>query len=236
LQQTLIAGQDCQVSPLGADVPFGALVSGLTLEHLQDQAARKALFDLWVDRGVLVFRGENTSEMHVALSRVFGALERHVFKETWVDGFPELVKIKYYPDDGTLYEVDGKVLGGWLPWHSDLVYTDTINHGGVLRAMQLPPTGGLTGFIDQIAAYERLPQRLQDKIEDLHVVYVMDLNAERQRYGREVRAVPARGQVLPADHGAGIPVSPHPAPHGLPAGGNRPEGAERLAPVRPGRL
>jgi taurine dioxygenase len=184
LQQTLIAGQDCQVSPLGEGVPFGALVSGLTLAHLQDQAARKALFDLWIDRGVLVFRGENTSEMHVALSRVFGALERHVFKETWVDGFPELVKIKYYPDDGTLYDVDGKVLGGWLPWHSDLVYTDTINHGGILRAMQLPPTGGLTGFIDQIAAYERLPRRLQDQIEDLHVVYVMDLNAERQRYGR----------------------------------------------------
>jgi len=172
-----------EVTPLGVNTPFGATVSGLTLAHLRDETVRKALYDLWIDRGVLLFRGESTSEMHVELSKCFGRLEQHVFKETWVDGHPELVKVKYYPDDGNVYEIDGKHCGGFLNWHSDLVYTDTINRGGVLRPVQLPDSGGQTGFIDQIAAYDRLPDRLKEKIEGLHVVYAMDLNQEHIRFG-----------------------------------------------------
>jgi taurine dioxygenase len=53
------------------------------------------------------------------------------------------------------------------------VYTDTINHGGLLRALQTTSRGGTTGFIDQIEAYTRLPQALKDRIEDLSVVYQM---------------------------------------------------------------
>lgn len=174
-----------QATALPEAAPFGATVRGLTRGQLDDPAVRQALFDLWIDKGVLLFRdGEATSDVHVELSRCFGKLERHVFPETWVDGHPELVKVKYYPDDGTLYEIDGRQVGGFLPWHSDLIYTDTINRGGILRPVQLPPTGGLTGFIDQIAAYDRLPAALQARIEDLHVVYAMDINFAHQRYDR----------------------------------------------------
>jgi taurine dioxygenase len=173
-----------EVTPLSDGVPFGATVTGLRLAHLQDPAIRKALFDLWIDRGVLLFRGEDSAEMHVELSKVFGGLEEHVYKETWVDGRSELVKIKFYPDNGNIYQIDGELIGGYLPWHSDLVYTDTINRGGILKPVQLPGSGGLTGFIDQIAAYDRLPQKLKDKIEGLHVVYDMDLNQEHMRFGR----------------------------------------------------
>ena len=60
-----------------------------------------------------------------------------------------------------------------LDWHSDLVYTDTINHGGLLRAIKTTSRGGTTGFIDQIEAYARLPQHLKERIEDLSVVYQM---------------------------------------------------------------
>ena len=173
-----------EITSLGLDVPFGAIVSGLTLADLDVPAVRATLLDLWIDRGVLLFRGEDTPEMHIRLSECFGQLERHVFPETWVDGRPELVKVKYYPDDGSVYEIDGELRGGWLPWHSDLVYTDTINRGGILRPVQLPSTLGMTGLIDQIAAYERLPAALQARIEGLHVVYAMDLNSANHKFGR----------------------------------------------------
>jgi taurine dioxygenase len=173
-----------QVAPLGADVAFGAMVLGLTLEKLGDQSVRKALYDLWIDRGVLLFRGDSSAEMHVELSKCFGTLERHPFPESWVEGRCELVKIKYYPDNGTVYEVDGELRGGWLPWHADLFYTDKINHGGILMPVQLPQNSGKTGFIDRIAAYDRLPQDLKVKIEGLHAVYAMDINAEHMRYAR----------------------------------------------------
>jgi taurine dioxygenase len=173
------------IGPLDTGLPFGASVFGLELHHLQDAAVRRQLFDLWIDKGVLLFRdGENNAEMQVELSKCFGNLERHVFRETWVENHPELVKVKYYPDDGTCYDIGGELIGGYLPWHSDLTYTDKINHGGILRPDQLPASGGLTGFIDKIANYDDLPADLKQKIDGLHVVYGMDLNAANQKFGR----------------------------------------------------
>ena len=172
------------VESLAEGLPFGAMVTGLALRDLEDESVREQLRDLWIARGLILFRGEDTTAMQVALSEVFGPLERHVFPETWVEGHPELVQVKYYPQDGTCYEIAGELRGGWLPWHSDLVYTDRVNHGGILRPVELPPSIGLTGFVDQIAAYERLPERLKRAIEDLHAVYAMDLNSANHKFGK----------------------------------------------------
>ena len=114
--------------------------------------------------------------MQIELSRCFGELEPHLFKETRSEGNPDLVRLKYYPEDGTLYKVNGELRGSWLPWHSDLVYSAQINRGGILRPVQLPSWLGHTGFLCQIAAYERLPQELRERIEGLHVVYEVRIN------------------------------------------------------------
>ena len=174
------------IAPPGDGIPFGAMVSGLTRVQLQDESVRRALIDLWIEQGVILFRGgEVTSDMHVALSRCFGELEPHPFPEATEPGFPDLVKIKFYPEDGTYYDVGGEQRGGWLPWHSDLIYTDRINRGGILRPLQLPQSLGKTGFIDQIAAWERLPARLKDKIEGLTVVYAVDMDFSRQLFAHD---------------------------------------------------
>jgi len=176
-----------EVDTLAAGLPFGATVSGLTLDALGDAAVRASLFDLWIDKGVLLFRGGDASpEMHVELSRCFGELEPHPFPEAAERDHPELVKIKYYPEDGTCYDLgDGEERGGWLPWHSDLIYTDRINRGGILRPVQLPSRLGTTGFIDQIAAWDRLPQALREKIDGLHMVYVVDMDMSRHRFAND---------------------------------------------------
>jgi taurine dioxygenase len=166
-----------EVSPLDERIPFGATVSGLRQEQLSDPAIRKALNELWIDKGVLLFRdGDCTPEMQIALSRCFGELEPHMFEETRSEGNPDLVRIKFFPEDGSFYDVDGELRGGWLPWHSDLIYNARINRGGILRPVQLPSRLGHTGFLCQIAAYERLPQALRERIEDLHVVYEVRIN------------------------------------------------------------
>jgi taurine dioxygenase len=152
-------------------------VVGLTRGHLDDERVRQSLRDLWIDKGVLLFRGgESSPDMQLALSACFGTLEPHPFPESRLEGEPDLVKIKYYPEDGNQYEVDGLMRGGWLPWHSDLIYTHRINRGGILRPLQLPRRHGQTGFLCQIAAYESLPQSLRSRIENLHVVYEVVIN------------------------------------------------------------
>ncbi|WP_052223484.1 TauD/TfdA dioxygenase family protein [Novosphingobium malaysiense] len=183
------------VGELAPGLEFGARVSGLRLEDLERDDVRKALADLWIDKGVILFRGgESSRQMQVELSRVFGTPEEFPFKESRSEEFPELVNIKYYPEDGTAYEVDGKVIGGWIPWHTDMVYFSKLNRGGILRPHTLPAKGGgATGYADQISAYERLPEDLKARIENLHVVYSADLNYAHARFAGDVQIKFVRG-------------------------------------------
>jgi taurine dioxygenase len=173
------------IQPLSPRHSFGATITGLRRGDLDDVALRRRLHDLWIDKGVIVFRGVETSEdMHVSLSRCFGDLEVHPLKRAYAEGKPELIAVRYIPNESTTYLIDDKPRGACLPWHSDLVYVDRINHGGILKPIGMPKTEGETGFIDQISAYERLPENLKRRIEDLHVIYKLDLDISHQKFGK----------------------------------------------------
>ncbi|WP_174275131.1 TauD/TfdA dioxygenase family protein [Sphingomonas bacterium] len=172
--------------PISDMLPFGALVTGLTEAALDDPGIAARLRALWIDRGVLVVRGlPSDSRTHVRLGRCFGQIEVHPLREAQEGLPPEVVDIVADPDDGDIYDLGGGDLrGGWLPWHSDLCYSDRINHGGILRAVVLPERGGRTGFIDQIAAYDTLPTRLKDAVQGLSILYEMQFDASKMRFGR----------------------------------------------------
>ncbi len=145
------------VEPLSPDLTFGKTVRGLTSADIRDEAVRKQLRHHWVVDGMVVFRdGEINEEFHLALSRIFGPLEAHPVKEILTAGKPELITLVSKPEDATVVEIDGEEGGGFLGWHTDLVYMQEINHGGILRALTPSKVGGITGFIDQIDAYNRL--------------------------------------------------------------------------------
>ena len=172
------------VGPLGSGDAPGALVTGLSRADLDDPAVGRQLRELWIDKGVIVFRGLSGTETHLALSRVFGTLTAHPSGVSHNAQNPELSDINFRPGDANIVEIGGREIGAWLPWHSDLVYFAEINRGGILRAIAPAREGGCTGFIDQIAAYQRLPQSLKDKIEGLRVVYWGDFRMENARYGK----------------------------------------------------
>ena len=171
------------VRPLPGDLPFGAEVVGLDPKDLGRREVRDALRNLWIDQGVIVFRDLWGEETQLALSRCFGKLVAHPTRETRAE-HPELMTVHYRPEDGWLMTVDGEQRGSWLPWHSDLIYVDRINRGGILRPVALPSRLGQTGFIDKIASYASLPERLKERIETLSVIYKYNLDPARQRFGR----------------------------------------------------
>jgi taurine dioxygenase len=90
---------------------FGARVFGLELDREISDEDAQDLKDLWLTRGVLLFRGrKTTAAAHLALSRIFGTLEVHPAHEGWVEGHPELTTIEYVPENRantSIYEVDG---------------------------------------------------------------------------------------------------------------------------------
>ncbi len=120
------------VEQLSAGLPFGAIVTGLDPQTLQLEEVRQALRDLWTDRGVIVFRGLEGEEVQLELSRCFGPLIPHPIKESRSD-HPELFSLLFEPDTGWLMTVNGERRGAYLPWHSDLIYVDQINRGGIMR-------------------------------------------------------------------------------------------------------
>lgn len=174
------------VAPLPGQSAFGAVVSNLSRVALHDPAIRKTLYDLWIDKGVIVFKGMTALESQLELSEIFGEPEIHPLL-VGVDRPREhkfIADIEYDQADGDLYQVDGEVRGGYLPWHFDLAYVDRINHGGILRPDVLPARGGETGFIDRIAAYASMPRELRDRIEGKNVVYRFSIDSSRMKFGK----------------------------------------------------
>lgn len=175
---------------------FGCTVRGITMEDVHDEGVRALLRKHFIQDGMIVFRDTHvTDEMHLEISRVIGPLVRHPFADQMkMEGHPDLIQLKYDGKTEAVYDVDGELMGSYAPWHFDGVFVEKINRGGILRIVTLPRSGGLTGYIDGIEAYDRLPQRTKERIEKLYVVYQVNFEwpySPRQK----VRIVEARGLV-----------------------------------------
>jgi len=176
-----------ETAPLEGQDLYGAIVTGLSPGDIDDPEVRRALLDLWTEKGLVVFRGiEGGMDTQVRLSEIYGEPEVHPMM-AGTDIRTEhraLAPIEFDPEkDGNIYEIGGRVLGGYLPWHFDGAYVDRINHGGILRPEVLPAHGGETGFLDQIAAWESLPTGLRERIEGLSVIYSYQPDLTRARFG-----------------------------------------------------
>ena len=179
----------------------GVEVIGVNADGPIADDVRRDLYDIFVESGVLLFRGiAQSPDSLLNLSRCFGEPGRHPVREVWVEGYPEIIDLSYRPrTDGTsaqpVYQVNGQPRAGWQPWHCDLCYMDTINRGGILRAIEVPSEGGKTGFIDKIRSYDTLPDRLKRRIEGLSVIYRFQPDFARQKYGepRDVTLLSSSG-------------------------------------------
>jgi taurine dioxygenase len=206
------------VEPLRDDLPFGARVSGVTRAALDDPAVRGEINDRFWEHGLLVFTDvEPTPRMQVTLSEVFGPLKDHPSQATPRAGGDDLlgvIEIAHEPGEGGMVRIGDDVLSQWLPWHFDHCYNDELNRAGVLRAVEIPPTGGRTGFVDGIALYGAISSDVRDRIEGRSVIYAMDVILGNLRFGRpddfeEVRASPQSLDVM--EEFAERPRAVHPA-------------------------
>jgi len=152
------------------DNSFACEILGLRLWEPQDDQTIDELRDLWARHPVLVFRRQALSENELAdFSERFGPLERTV-RTDWASPVrPEIGLIS------NLTDAQAKPIGGLgdgeIQWHSDQSYMLNPATGAMLYALELPPEGGATSWVDLSAAYAGLPDRLKQAIEGKRGVF-----------------------------------------------------------------
>lgn len=153
---------DLIVEPCGP--VLGAEVRGVRVGDSVDKGTADALRALLNRYKVLFLRDlDLTREQHLALGRVFGPLEGHPVI-AHVPGYPEILDIR--GSEGRVADADGDRRFRTLDkWHSDVTFRAKPSLGAVLRARELPATGGDTLWCDAAAAYEGLSDEVKARIE-----------------------------------------------------------------------
>jgi taurine dioxygenase len=152
------------------DDSFACEVVGLRLWERLDDRSVGQLRHLWADHPVLVFRRQALSERELAgFSALFGPLER-VVRTDWASPMVPEVGLISNLKDGQARPIGG--LGdGEIQWHSDQSYMMNPATGAMLYALELPPEGGTTSWVDLCAAYAGLPDPLKRMVEGRRAVF-----------------------------------------------------------------
>lgn len=145
-------------------------VSGLALWEVPDESAIAALRALWARYGVIVFRRQALGEPELAgFSARFGGLELTVRTDWASPAVPEVTLIS------NLKDAQGRAIGGLgdgeIEWHSDQSYMLNPATGAALYALELPPAGGTTMWVDLRAAYQGLPDRLKQAVAGRRAIF-----------------------------------------------------------------
>ena len=149
---------------------IGAIATEVDVRRLSD-ADWNALYGAWLDKGVLIVRGQTLSKLeYLAYSRRFGRLKPHRVRQTRDPEFPEITLMGV-----TSIAKDAKgeklILNRGQGWHTDSPWDTEICKGTQLYGLQIPSYGGDTLFASMVAAYEALPERLKQKIAPLKVSF-----------------------------------------------------------------
>lgn len=152
--------------------PVGATVTGLDLDALTPAQADE-LYQAYLRHGILIFKGMGGgSAGHLALSRLFGELELHPIEAIRHPEEPMLIVLAANGGKPIAADdPDADKAVGLIPWHSDLIYTDTPTRGGLLRAVTIPAEGGNTGWIDTAHVYRSLPYDVKRRLQGLRIVH-----------------------------------------------------------------
>ena len=158
------------VQPTGG--ALGADVYGVDLSQpMSDQTFQKIL-DAWGEHLVLRFSGQKLDDPTLMkFSARFGGLDRAPVLASDRDSKDTAVAAEVIDWIAVISNLkkDGKAVGGLgsyeLVWHTDMSYNPLPPRASLLYALEVPPDGSNTGFLNMYAAYDTLPDKLRRAIE-----------------------------------------------------------------------
>lgn len=147
------------IAPLTPTI--GAEISGVDLAGELDDATIAAIRAGLLAHKVVFFRDQDiTPAQHIAFARRFGVLEIHPATPKGQPD-PEVLHIAHGPDSK----------GRENAWHSDVTWRAEPSLGSILRAVEVPATGGDTLFADMAAAFRALSPAMREFCRSLNAVH-----------------------------------------------------------------
>jgi taurine dioxygenase len=148
---------------------LAAEIAGVDLRAIDD-AAFDAIHRAWIDHQVLLFRDQHLNDLDlIAFSRRFGDLDHAPIQENGqsiANGLPEIYVVSNVIENGVAI---GSLGHGEAVWHTDMSYLRAPPKASMLYALEIPPSGGDTSFVDMYAAFEALPDPLRRRALGLRV-------------------------------------------------------------------
>jgi taurine dioxygenase len=155
-----------QTKPL-ADA-LGIEVSGIDLRRA-DAGAAAELHRLFVDNGVICFRGQDLDPpAFLDAARRFGEPIVQIYGQFNLPGHPE-IGVLTSEDGDTAGTGERKIRG--TSWHTDASYFERPPKATMLHALIVPPDGGDTDFLSMAAAYDALPAGTKSRIDPLVAIH-----------------------------------------------------------------
>jgi len=163
---TTEATEGLAIRPLQPTI--GAEISGVDLRHKLSDADREAIRAAVLRHKVVFFRDQHlTQAQHEAFAAEFGPLYSHPSAKP-VDQVPVIHQILPHEVKPQITDPHASLREGY---HTDTSWRLVPAWGAVLRAVNLPPVGGDTVWVDAGLAYRELPEDLKARLEDLHVTH-----------------------------------------------------------------
>jgi taurine dioxygenase len=155
------------VTPVRSD--FAAEISNINLSAPVSDAAKHSLNDLLAQYAVLVFRDQAlTPPAFMAAAEIFGPLMDQQLKKYVLPDYP-MVGCNSTDD---LPRKNGKLQVRGENYHTDHSNERCPPKATTLHALQIPPSGGDTQFVDVRQAYDDLSSDLKNRINDLFSLHV----------------------------------------------------------------
>ncbi|MDJ0922689.1 MAG: TauD/TfdA family dioxygenase [Henriciella sp.] len=170
----------------------GAVVTGIDLRQTLSEDLVAELRARWVEHKVLIFPEQHLSDHDLErFTLYFGGFGEDPFFAP-IKGHEHIAAIQRKADERT--SIFAEI------FHTDWSFLRVPPAGTVLYGLTIPPHGGDTLFADQVAAYERLPDALRDKADELTAIHSAEFGyAPDGAYGQDDQEAGRSMQILASE-------------------------------------
>ena len=174
-----------------SDSVCGALVTGVDLTQDISADLASELRAIWLENKVIAFPDQQMTDADLErFTLAFGSFGEDPFFGH-IDGHENIAAIQRNADETTPIFAES--------FHSDWSFMEVPPAGTCLFGITIPPQGGNTLFADQVTAYERLPDALRDKADNLTAIHSAELGYapngaygdDDQEGGRSMKIIPS---------------------------------------------